>query len=414
MPNNLLLLDWDLSKVIQYTPKHLKIPPIPVKIFIEFSNEDEQAVKSDPLLHQRIVDACQPILRTAATSIGSQIRNEDMLLAAIRHASDRGARALVVQSSRVPDIVKQALNNVEQRAGNAANQVIRSLQAEARQYKKYKREVTIKLVLGAAGLGTAALGLVTAVPSGGASLGLAIVGAWRALLDGAKALLNTMKEAEDIGRRVNKKLATLKQRYNDKTRGSVASREMVSSALNALFQTELSNISTAKSDCVLWKNKLTGIRTQSHKLSIDLNQLLLKTEHLKKEEWDNIAARTGGFRKNPFEKMRQNIIEMLTKIPQLYQRAEKGFSAQAAADSTLKAIEKKSPAWTQEFDKWFAFAVNLGLAAAGGADGWSKINDAGLADWIDTAGSTLVDCASLVDEAREEGSGRWKVMGPEK
>jgi hypothetical protein len=54
-----VIFDWDLAKAINYTPTNMPKPSFPAAVFLDFGAEATKVVGNDPLLHQRIVDACK-------------------------------------------------------------------------------------------------------------------------------------------------------------------------------------------------------------------------------------------------------------------------------------------------------------------------------------------------------------------
>jgi hypothetical protein len=176
-------------------------------------------------------------------------------------------------------------------------------------------------------------------------------------------------------------LATLRGRYKTASRTGVASFEVTVSIINSLLQAEFSNISKAKSESGLYKNKLFGVRDTAHKLSKQLNQILEKSEPLERE----LLARAGDPKAAKalaaLDKLRKQIAGdppgariqikpgLLDKVTETHERAETGLLLQKLAEQGIRELQMKSPAWTGKFDKCLEVGVNLGFAVGGAATG---------------------------------------------
>jgi len=386
-----LILDWSIAALTAYRPTYLQFDNIQVRL--ECSNEDKELIASDPLLHQRIVDACQPFLRGVAESVKSVIQKSDQPRRPAEHAA------------AVREQVGALLREPAKQASEAAVRMIKSLQSEAKQYKKYKRAVTLKLSLGSLGLASSVLGVVAAAPTLGASLVFAAVSAYRALVGTLSELQRAMEDAEKVQRRVELTLRHLQRAYEGRPRSYMAFREVRVAVLNVFTGLPFpANISAAKADCELWGNKLAGVRVKSHQLSRELNKLLELTEHLKTEDWDrlkNASPSRSSVAFHAYEEMRQRIMGLLDKIPILHKRVKKGLMAWNLAKEVYRALEERSPHWPQAVETYFGHGLNLGLIFAGQGVYWADMSrairdsSARLLDWISTVGGSAVDIASL-------------------
>ncbi|MCB1767391.1 MAG: hypothetical protein KDJ22_15260 [Candidatus Competibacteraceae bacterium] len=434
---DIMLLDWNLASALRYQSPYLPKPALPVHVTLTVPNEIVQIISNDPLLHQQMVDACRLRLLEAVTKIDKVREETDKLIKkdmdAFFEENKHKVRILrmLKQNVPLPDFAetyqefltkfnKFEIDHALYNAQIAAQHQWETLAEQHKEYKKYKKDVVVKVALGATGLGLAGAGLALAIPTGGASLALAVVVAWRSLVDGLKVLAALIKEAETVGKETRKLLESLKNRYDNKIKGNVAVQEVAASVINSLLQTEVGNISKAKSKNELWKQKLAGIRTRAHSLSIQLNELLVKQDaltdlllamELQIEEFAIYYGRNHKNVRKKLEKLRKAVSQKNTlilkvkqildsnKIPTFHLRAEDGLKAQQLAAQALAELENKSPGWTQKFDSYFALLVNVGLAAAGDTVGF--VGAKTVVDWALTGATAANDLATNIKDLCE-------------
>jgi hypothetical protein len=407
---DIVIFDWDLSKAIQYNARNFKKPSFPIKVAISPALPIVAQIGADPLLHQRIVDAVKAEITKSALLIDSKMAFADKQV-----GNAPSPQQAAAELGKFMEFASMEARGAVQRAGQKAQLVWESLADQRKEYSKYKRDVGIKVVLTSAGVALSAAGVAGAAATGGASLALGIVGLIRSTVDLAKLLRDLLKEAEGIGKRVTASLEKLKERYKGSSKASVVSREVGSSILNSLLQTEVGNITRTKSDCDLWEKKLFGIRDKAHQFSSQLARLLEDADKLEKEIFSRppnagtqkamkvlfeLRKQIAGWPLDAVKKITPGLLDI---IPKEHQRAEQGLQAQRLAKQAVGELEKKSAAWTQFFDKFFAIAVNIGLAAAGNTLGFKEAAAATekvVETWIQTGVGLANDLAGTVNDLR--------------
>jgi len=403
MPD-IVIFDWDVAKAIEYNPKNFRKSSYPVKVAIDPPPEILRSISNDPLLHQRIVDA----VRTEFNKVGGRI-DPKLRLADQQVGSARTTQAKSDVLTQFTQFAKMELALGQRMAELATKTVWESLADQRKEYGKYKFQVTWKIFSGTLGLGLGAAGLAGAAATGGVSLAMGIVALVRSAVDLAKTLNNAKMEAESVGKRLHAILNTLRGRYKAASTKGVVSREVGASVINSLLQTEVSNISKAKSDSDLWKNKLFGVRDTAHKLSAQLHQILEKSEQLDKELLSRVGDPKVAKVMAVLDKLRKQIAGdppgaktrpgLLDTIPETHLRAEKGLSAQKLAEQGIRELQAKSAAWTETFDKYFGIAVNLGLAAYGDvSSGIGAAAEKSVEAWISFGMATANDLASTAND----------------
>jgi hypothetical protein len=401
MPD-IVIFDWDVAKAVDYDPRNFKKPSFPVTVAIDPPPQILAQISGDPLLHQRIAD----VVKAEFTKVGARIKPE------LIRADQQVGKALTTKArsevmGKFNTFADGELRFGQKAAEQLTKTVWESLAAQRKEYQAYKLKTGFKIVSGTLGVGLGAAGVVGAVPTGGASLALGIVSLVRGAVDLAKTLRNAYLEAESIGKRLYSTLDTLRGRYKTASKPGVVSREVGASIVNSLLGTEVGNISKAKSDGDLWKNKLAGVRDTAHKLSVQLNQILDRSALLEKELRGKAGDPKATRALAALDKLRKQIAGdppgakvqikpgLLDTIPKTHERAEKGLSAQKLAEQGIRELQMKSAAWTETFDKFFGIGVNLGLAAYGDVSGGiGAAAEKSVEAWITVGVTTANDLAS--------------------
>jgi len=435
----IVVFDWDMANGLHYQSQYLPKPALPVQVRFQVPIEIVQTISHDPLLHQQIGDVCKHRFMESAAKIDKVREETDKLIRQDTNAFFKKNKnkirilRMLRQNVPIPDFVEtyqeflnkfnrfeidHALYSIE----HAVQHQWEFLAEQRHEYRSYKNDVIVKVAFGVTGLGLGAAGVALAIPTGGASLVLAIVVTWRALVDGFKLLYSLGKEAEKVGKEARTMIESLGKKYESKTKGKVASHEVAASVLNALVQSEMSNITKAKDKCELWKQKLAGIRTAAHDLAISLNELLEQQEaltnfllamdiqiqefaHASKSSKNRKQLRKQATKLENTKAQRSTLTLKIkqilnsNEIPDVLQRAERGLKAQEAAVQALAALQNKSPGWTEKFDRYFALLVNIGLAAAG--DGVGFAGSKAALDWAMTGVTTANDLAANVKDLCE-------------
>ncbi|HCB14660.1 MAG TPA: hypothetical protein DEP36_13990 [Gammaproteobacteria bacterium] len=435
----IVIFEWNIANALHYQSRYLPRPALPVQVKLTVPTEIVQIISHDPLLHEQMGSVCKQRFMESAAKIDKVREEVDKLIKqdteAFFEKNKHKVRILQMlrQDIAVPDFAETyqtflnkfnrfEIDHALYNAQSAAEHQWELLAEQRHEYSKYKRDVAVKVAFGATGLGLGIAGVVLAIPTGGASLVLAVVVAWRSLVDGLKTLIALAKEAEKVGKETSEMIKSLKNKYDNKTKGNVASQEVIASVINSLVQSEISNISNTKGKCELWKQKLAGIRTTAHDLAISLNDLLEKQEALTNfllamdiqiQEFAHVSStsrNSGKLRKyvEKLEKTKSQRSTLTLKVKQLlesskiadyYQRAERGLEAQTIAAQALTELEHKSPGWTQKFDRYFALLVNVGLSATGDTIGFVGAKTA--LDWAMTGVTTANDLATNVKDLCE-------------
>lgn len=247
------------------------------------------------------------------------------------------------------------------------------------QYKKYKVDTGIKIVMGTLGAVGSGLAIAAAVPTGGATLALGIVGGVKSGLELIKIGAKCAMEAEQVQKKVMLHLKAMSSIYgNCKGKSQKgAAKEAAMSALNALLPVELApTLNQITSDCGLWDNKLAGVEINADKAANNAMNNLKLTDGLE-SKLKSSKSKDAGKILDKIKKLRIEIDKSLTKCTDAGERVTKGRAAhEFITKKLLPELRSKQPKWVDVFDKVAPVAVNLGLAAGGGADAFASAKSA--------------------------------------
>lgn len=417
MPD-VLLFDWRLDKAVEseptarFAPQYVVIPQIPLKVMLEAPPPTFAMLQKDPLLHQMLVDECKSAFTAALRKIVPALQTFDA-------ECGRDGKDIFKYSASRKRMLQRVDAEIDTAKSTALSAIARrwtQVQQQKREYKSYRLGVGIKIAKGVGGLAAAGAGLAGAVPTGGATLALSVVGAYRALMDGGKVLFDCIQDANAVQKRVQSGLKSLAESYKSAHAKGVG-RELAASAANALFKVPLANAATLDNDIKLWNGKLTHLRFLAHYLSTELNKLLENAEQLGMQ----LASQHASDKmRAALKKVEADVQKLLTdgfviasmgrrvQIQKSHQDAETGLEAAAEAAKALEALKSGRGAGVDYFDKIIGMVTDAALSVAGNvASPPSSVKDvAGIvsdaAQSLVALNELVVDAAPKVKEAEEQ------------
>jgi hypothetical protein len=372
---DILLFDWRLDKAIEndpkarFTPRFVVIPQLPMRVSLDAKPETQALLAKDPLLHQMLVDECKDAFSASLSRIVPLVRAFDEECGKTGRDIEKYAAA----RKRLVHQIDPAIEEARKTAVKAIEKRWLSVQQQKKEYKSYRFSVGVKVAKGIGGLVSAGAGLAGAVPTGGATLVLAVIGAYHALVDGGKTLWECIQDAEKVQKKVESGLKSLKDTYA-KSQAKGIAREVASSAVNAIFKTSATNVSTLENDNKLWRGKLTHLRYLAHYLSTELNTLL---ENACKLSAQLAAEKAPEKIRKSLEKVELDVEKLLTEgfvivsmgrrvqIQKSHQDAEQGLAAQEEVTKAIEALKAGRSGAVDLFDKAIALVVDVSLSGAG-------------------------------------------------
>jgi hypothetical protein len=267
-----------------------------------------------------------------------------------------------------------------------------------KQYKSYKWSCAFKVIGGTVGAIGSAVAIAAAVPTGGATLALGIVGGIRSAASLFETGVKLWAEAETVQAKVMLEIKALQKMYASNKGGA---KEAGWSALDAIFSTQMApTVKTLKADTELWSKKLDGLDVSADAKTKFAIGLLKETEKL-----DKLLKQSKS----------KDTAKVLTKLTKAQAALNKAFDACTAESARVrdgrKAIEpienevlpefkKKQPQWVSVFEKVFPVVINLGLAVGDATKGFMEAKNA--YDYIKEAGGLLLEVADNVNDLREQ------------
>jgi len=401
MTEDVVIFAWDIGSAVRgrnrpWTRAQAAIGDIPVEV--KLTGDSLQAVAKDPLLQQRMVDACRREFDRAVFSIQGILRETDKTLTARPEDAESILQAVQAKVTQVAEATTKP-------AAAAATGVWTRLQSERKDYKKYQVQCAVKVGGQVVGVGAGVAGMGVAVSAGGWGAGLALWGFWRACIDLGKTLADLIATDVEIMGDVYKSFKTLKDRYEQTGVGKkgVGAREVAATAVRIVTQYDRGNLASLNSKMDLWESKLFGIRKTTHALAIKLNRVLVAAEEYEIEL--SAARHIGWFKKKrrlrSLREFQRNVNEWLTEIPEYHKRVESGLLAHKDAGTAIRELQAKSPSWTQAVDAWLEIAANIGFGVAGGlTGGWPWAEDdftARVAGYTALVNDVVADVSDIKD-----------------
>lgn len=272
-----------------------------------------------------------------------------------------------------------------------------------KEYKDYKIETGLNITKGVLGAIGSGLAIAAAVPTGGATLALGIVGGVRSGLSLFQSIGKAWVEAETVEKKMVVNLKVMEKIYVDKSSAQKSTVSGISTVLNSVLNIELlPSVKTIESDCTLWDNKLKGLDVNASKAGdvalkalkdIDLLEKLLSDEKLKKNPKVTKIN-------DKLKDLRKEVSKQLDKCHKMSERMRNGKPKQQAAAKVVEELKTSQPKFSIVFDKLVPLLINGGLAIAGAGDGFASAKDA--LEYANTSLQLANDILELVKSAIED------------
>jgi hypothetical protein len=370
----IVMFDWRLDKAIaneptvNFQPRYINIPEIPLKILMDAPPATYTLLEKDPLLQQSLKDETKAAFVAVLGKIVGRLKVLD-------DECGRSEADFHKYAETRKGILAQIDADLEEAKRDAVGRIDRrwtTLQQQKREYQKYRLGVGVKIVKGAAGLVGGGVAIAAAIPTSGATVALAVVGAYHALMEAGKTLFDCIKDAETVQKKVQRGFESLRDTYKKNHAQGVA-REVAASTANALLKTSVTNVKTLEDDNKLWRGKLTHLRYLAEYLSKELNKLLEDADKAGKQLTGPNAPKV----KKALAKVEADVNKLLTEgwviasmgrrvtIQKSYADAEAGLLVQEKVGKALEDLKASRSGGVDWYDQIISFVVQVGLQAAG-------------------------------------------------
>ena len=201
----IVIFEWNLANQLHYQSRYLPKPALPMQVKLTVPTEIAQTISLDPLLHEQIGNVCKQRFMESAAKIDKVREETDKLIKKDTEAYLEqnkyyvGFWRMLRQDVAIPDFTEtyqEFLNKFNRfeidhalyNAQFAARHQWELLAEQRHEYRKYKHECKVNIAFGAVGVGLGIAGVALAVPTGGVSLVLAVVGTWRGFVSTLEAV----------------------------------------------------------------------------------------------------------------------------------------------------------------------------------------------------------------------------------
>lgn len=325
------ILDWSVRKALKEARgydtlpfKNLAVPKIAIKMQVEVPDEQWELVNKDPLLQAVLHDLFkEEVLKFCGNRLFPVLDRIDRGWEQYSKLSQFNIRLQELREK-----IKQGLEEICDECDKKIPEKIKELAAQEAKYKHYRFKVAKQAVLNTAAVGTAVASTAgVAFATAGASLPLAVVGLYRAIMSMVKFIIDCAKEAEACQRNVVYGLAFVAKSYGltdhkgsgeterfvnlaqadtagykkggarAPSKGSNTAKELASNFfLNSILKVPakktLTSIKDIQGEVDLWENKLANLSFQAHDLSGQLAELIEKIDQLDAKLKENEARRS--------------------------------------------------------------------------------------------------------------------------
>jgi hypothetical protein len=395
MAQSLVLFKSTLDKVVLSEPTlsfglpEGIIPAFPIVLKPELSPQNYNALTQNALLQQAANEICKSVVIDTVMKIKPKLN--EFLLARNTEAWKKQEFSSLEEAEKfyifARNMVELFLNQaIEKNANNvAAQKIAEKLVAHAKNvaaYKDYRKEVAINVAKTGASVVVGAVGLASAVGTGGATLGLAIVAMIRAGADVAKLIINCSMEAEALQKRLQVRIDNLRSTYMASKATGIATEvaATVVGAVTKLPFTIVDNVNSLKEDNKLLKGKLDHLLFLADDMTQTLQKFLDQSDESIAALQKKTRSAEGG---KKYEKLlkeaEREIADMLEngvryasmgawkrlKIGDVYDRAKRGYEKQNELSIKIKDLEEGRSNVLSIFDVGFRAITDIALAGGG-------------------------------------------------
>jgi hypothetical protein len=236
-----------------------------------------------------------------------------------------------------------------------------------KEYKSYQIKAGVKVGVAVLGTVGAGLSLAAAVPTGGATLALSIVGGLRAIAGLATQIKNLALDVEKVEKLILFDLGALTKAYQKGGKKALAAASGAMVTVQAVFAVDIGpSLKSINGNCGLWKSKVQGLDVAAGKLAGEALDALKKADALentlakaKPKDLDKALKK--------IQRLRKGIDEGLdgaNKLSARIKTAEANYDKLIAP--ALKVLLDAQPGWHKKFEQFAPGLVGLGLAFGGG------------------------------------------------
>jgi hypothetical protein len=391
MPDH-TLLDWRLDTAIantpnvNFTPRYFPIPPMPMTVVMELDDKALAMVKGDSLLQKVLSEECKDAFDILLPAIVQKLQALDNACATV------GLEKYAETRTSTYNSIELHIDSTRHYAQKKVMERWESLQREQQKYKSASFRFTLKVIKGAAELVGGAIAIAAAIPTGGATLAVAIVGGYRGCMDLAMLLEEAYASADEVRRTLEADLKSLKATYAASHAKGVA-REIGASVVNEVLKVPVpggaANVGKLEDQAKAWEAKLGHLRLIAHKLSRELTAVLDKADQLEElyrhkpgtrdtVKVAAIAEKVNIMLTEGFDVRRQGIRGGKLRIDEAHTMAERGLQAHKKVVIEIKALQDGRSSAVDVADKLIALVTEGALFGAGLATSppdFSKLKD---------------------------------------
>lgn len=229
-----------------------------------------------------------------------------------------------------------------------------------REYSGYKIRSFIKVLLDIVGVVLSAIGLGTAVATGGLTALVGLHGMAKSLNSLYKDVSGLVDKAEKVRKDIKDQIKSLKKAYAKSSKTAMGLSEVGKVAVEKVLGKEFDTISGCRKNVLTYDQKLNGVDVSAHKLAKQLQELLKATDKAQKENKTIING-------NPklaryLSDLEKEIDGLITKIIRKQVEVKDGRTWAGTARTQLDQIEGGRPGWTKVLEKSLVF-YDLAMSA---------------------------------------------------
>lgn len=327
--------------------------------------------KDGPRQQQFMVDDANEALKDAVSAIEGALKTVDAAMP--KAGSEKDQKVLTDACRKTIDETLAALARTLEAVPEKRWDTWVKIKKD---YKKYKIKSAVSVVTGSIGAIASVASLAVAVPTGGATLALSIVGLIRSSVELAQTLTRLWVEAETVQQKLTASCDALSRLYQTHGKAALGAASTGSTVLNVILGVDAApNLKTLESENALWEQKLNGIDVNAGEAARKALEALDKAETLEKKLHAAKSDQAGKLL-DALRKVRKSVNDHLDACHKQSERCHKGRQLQETYAVIVKQLKSDQPAWSAVFDKLIPAAASLALAGANAGNGLKDAKEA--------------------------------------
>lgn len=343
-----IVIDVDIAKVLNNNVKPKTIRwegPHKLEVGLEIDKKIYEIFDQDPLAYAKIRDPISDRYKEFVSKAERLYQAADVGVKANK-GKPKDIKKVLDTFNKGMDLELKSLNKDVPTIADAEWAKIKKTN---KQYSSYKLRSFLKTLLNIVGVVLSAIGLGSAIATGGLTALIGLHGMASSLRNLYSDIKGLMEKAEKVRKALEEDVKSLKKSYAKKSGTEKGLTEVGKAAVQRILGKEFNSISNCRKNLRTFLDKLAGVDVAAHSLAKQLQVLLKQVDKARKENGDIISANPELSRK--MDKLEKEIDGLINKIIRKQDEVGSGKKWSVTTGDELELIESGRPGWTKALER---------------------------------------------------------------